>query len=178
MKRFIGIALGAALVLAAITTAAPARADVTNQKFDQRSPLRFIPLFVNVGGTSSVTGTLVGVAPGPGKIVDIQLGQAAVGVGGTSWTATVKKNGTAVCSTNGVVALASGANVSLNSSTDPDLGWTAALALPSGATRPILNVDSTVTVAKGDVITVDITNTGAYSTAFVGQVKVLINPAY
>ena len=176
MKRIVSLALGAALALA--LSVSPARADVTNQRFDQRSPLRFIPMAATVGATSTTTGIVVGVVSGPGAIVDIQLGQAATGTGGTNWTATVKKNGTSVCTTDGVLALASGANKSVNSSTDPDLGWTAALALPTGATRPILKVDGTQLVAKGDLITVDITNSGAYSPAFSGTVKVVINPWY
>lgn len=176
MKRFTSIILVAALAL----FAAPAFADGTNQGFDPRSPLKYVTCAVNVGATASATGVVLCGVQAAGRIVDVQLYQAAVGVGGTSWSVALNKNGSAVTTTAGVLALASGTYKFVQTAASPDIAnGLAAVALPSGATRPILSATAaTVTVARGDVLTVDVTNSGTYSTAFSGQVRVLIDPLH
>lgn len=176
MKRFTSIILAAALAL----FAAPALADGTNQSFDPRSPLKYITCSVNVGATASATGIVLCGVQAPGRIVDIQLYQAAAGVGGTSWSVALLKNVTTVTTTAGVLALAGGVNTFVQTAASPDIAnGLSAVALPSGATRPVLSTTAaTVTVARGDVLTINVTNSGTYSTAFSGQVRVLIDPAY
>lgn len=109
-------------------------------------------------------------APFPlsGKIVDIIIGQSYAGVGGTSYTVTLAKNGTAVCSTNAVVALAGGANAATDA-----LG---ALTVPTGWTRPVLKTDSTIWVKKGDVLSLTTTVSGTYTTSANLSLIVLIDP--
>ena len=40
------------------------------------------------------------------------------------------------------------------------------ISLPSGSTRPVLKTDSTVTLAKGDDLALNVTVSGTYSTTF------------
>lgn len=175
MRKF----LYALAALAALTLAATALADGTNQTFDQRSPLKYVTCAVNVGATASATGVVLCGVQAPGKIVDLQLYQAAVGVGGTSWSVALVKNATTVTSTAGVLALAGGVNTFVQTAASPDVAAFGSVALPTGATRPILSTTAaTVAVARGDVLTINVTNSGTYSTAFTGQVRVLIDPTY
>jgi hypothetical protein len=93
------------------------------------------------------------------KIVDVIVYQAFAGVGGTSQTLNVFKNGTTIFATNPVVSLAGGANSAADSA--------GVIALPSGYTRPVLTATTAnLLLKKGDVLTFTVpTVTGAYTTA-------------
>lgn len=169
MRRFsLPLFALAALLLATSTLAA----GPTPSEMHPKSPLRYVAHPVTFSTTANVTAQVIGACPvGGGVVKDVVLVQAAAGVGGTSWTAVPKKNGTAIASTDGVIALADGANKSVNTAAAP-----IALAKPAGATRPVLKTDGTATCSGGDVLTVDITLTGSYSTAVTGAVYLLIEP--
>ena len=134
---------------------------------DASSALRYI-VFESTGALPALTGTLSAVMLGAwpfrqqgmanAKIVDVIISQATAGTAGTSWTVNVKKNGTTVLATNGVMALASGANAKVDAKAE-------AGAVPSGATRPVLKTDGTVLLTKGDVVSWDLTVSGTYTGA-------------
>ncbi len=135
---------------------------------DPSSALRYINLTWE-GALPALTGALNGIligvylfkqtlAAGVGaRVVDIVVAQALAGTAGTSWSAAVKKNGTAIYSTAPVLALASGAYAAVDSKAE--------LALPTGATRGVLKTDSTILIKKGDVLSWDLTVTGTYTGA-------------
>jgi hypothetical protein len=177
MKRFAARLLGAAIFTAALVIAtAPAPALAVGQTpagMHIRSPLRYVNLVYNFSTTANITAQVLGVCPpGGGVVKDVVLGQAAAGVGGTSWTATPKKNGTALVSTPGGFTLAAGANKATNVANTP-----AAFTNPSGGTRPILDA-AQVKCAGGELVTTDITLSGTYSTAVTGSVVVRIEPNF
>lgn len=102
------------------------------------------------------------------RIVDIIVSQSLAGVGGTSFTVNVLKNGVTVLSTLGVVTLASGANQSTDVKGE--------LALPAGWTRMVLKTDSTILLKKGDNIEIQLVITGTYSTAAQIAIAVIVDP--
>jgi hypothetical protein len=172
MKRILGIALGAALALAALAPVSTSAIGPGPAMFPPKSPLRYVTHPITFSTTANLTAQVVGMCPiGGGIVKDVILVQAAAGVGGTSWTATPKKNGTAIDTTDGVIALTDGANKSVNTGNAP-----IALAKPTGATRPALKTDGTASCVGGDVFTIDITLSGTYSTAVTGAVYLLIEP--
>jgi hypothetical protein len=131
--------------------------------FGGKSPNRYLRQTYQVSTTANVTAAPVGIVPpGGAKLKDVVIAQAAAGVGGTSWKATPKVNGTALCSTDPVLSLSDGANKSVNAG---NVGGPVAIAKPAGATRPVIKVDGTASAAGGAAVTVDITLTGVYSTA-------------
>jgi hypothetical protein len=141
-----------------------------------KSPLRYIKQILLVTTTANVTGAPVGVVPpGGAKLKDVTIAQAAAGVGGTSWKATPKVAGTALLSTDPVLALSDGANKSVNVG---NTGGPPAIAKPAGATRGVIKVDGTAAAAGGAVVTVDIVLTGTYSTAVACIVELLWESNY
>ena len=141
-----------------------------------KSPLRYIRQVFPFSTTASLTAQVMGMVPAGGaKLKEVNLLQAAAGVGGTSWKATPKVNGTALCSTDGVIALSDGANKAVNTG---NVGGPPSIAKPAGATRPVIKVDGTASAAGGAAVTVDITLTGVYSTAVTGAVELLWESNY
>lgn len=143
----------------------------TSQFMHPKSPLRYHCIRFQFSTTATLTASVMGALPAAAKIKDIVVTQAAAGVGGTSFAVTVKKNGTSVCSTDAVIALADGANKNVNLAASP-MG---AIAKPTGATRPVLDATK-ASCSQGDVFTADITLTGSYSTAVTGAVCVYLEP--
>jgi hypothetical protein len=97
------------------------------------------------------------VAPFAGKITDVNLALGTNGVDGSNpldLKATVKKNGTAVATTDPDIAKAAGT------------GSKSTFAAATGITQAVLKTDGTATFAKGDILTVDwdITRTNTPST--------------
>jgi hypothetical protein len=159
---------------------------IRTRNVDIVSPLRYKEIHFH-DLLPALTGTLAGVMLGAwpysskvpfgqgtvlpgtsGKIVDVLLHQSTVGTAGTSWTANVKKNGTTIFATNGVLALASGANVAVDSRGE--------ISLPTGATRPVLTSTlANLLLKKGDVLSWDLTVSGTYTgtAPFIGIVVVI-----
>ena len=124
------------------------------------------------GSTASISGAPVGVLPQANmRLVDVQISQASAGVGGTSWTATPKRNGTALVSTPGGFTLAAGATKATNVSGSPF----GAIALPTGGTRPVISkqASATQTVTVGADLAADdvfyITSTDATGIQFTAK---------
>lgn len=159
------------------------------RNLDQASAARYVN--VEMGGPVTLTGTgsalAVGVWPygqrSPpfggtaiqsqyefAKIVDVVLAQTAAGVGGTSFTVNVLVNGVTIFTTNAVVTLASGANVSTDAKGE--------LTLPAGWTRPVLvaSNNANLFLKKGDSISVTYVVTGTYTTAAQFIVSVIVDP--
>lgn len=140
-----GIRLLAALAICSVApapahAAAPSKFQMFEYQFDN--------------ATSSITGAPLGVLARSGmRLVDVQLSQASAGAGGTSWTATPKRNGTALTSTNGGFTLAAGAGKSSNVAGSP-MG---SLTNPTGGTRPVIqgSVAATQTVTVGADLAAD-----------------------
>lgn len=106
-----------------------------------------------------------------GTIVDVILHQSTAGTAGTSWTANIKKNGTTIFATNGVLALASGANAATDTRGE-------ITPVPTGATRPVLTATkANLLLKKGDILSWDLTVTGTYTgtAPFIGII-VLVDP--
>lgn len=103
-----------------------------------------------------------------GKVVDVIVYQANVGVGGTSVTCNILKNGTTIFTTNPVMALASGVTA---------IDTKGELAVPTGATRGVLKTDSTVLCKKGDVFALTTTVSGTYTGAPALGIVVVIDPS-
>lgn len=162
---------------------------IKTRNIDPASASRYFDIEFN-GALPALTGTLAGICIGafpfsqkvplrqgsalPGaeaKIVDVILSQSTAGTAGTSWAANVKKNGTTIFATNGVLALASGANAVVDS--------LAEVALPTGATRPVLVATlATLLLKKGDVLSWDLTVTGTYTGAAPQiSVQIVVDPA-
>jgi hypothetical protein len=175
MKKLFTAALGAACL--ALFALAPVAAEAqstgaTAGYFKKQSPLRYHFQEFQFSTTANLTAQVAGVVPPGGAILkDVVLLQAAAGVGGTSWTATPKKNGTALVSTPGGFTLAAGANKATNTALSPF----GAMTNPSGGTRPVLDL-AQVSTSGGESITVDVTLTGVYSTAVTGSVLLVFEP--
>jgi len=93
------------------------------------------------------------------ELVDVLMVQNAAGAGGTNWALQIKKNNTGgnILSTAGLITLASGANIKVDAA--------GKLALPAGATRPVLTATrADRRFKKGDRATFDVTLTGVYTT--------------
>lgn len=152
MTRILSIPAALCLLVAGV-----AFADVNPQT--GRSVMRQQVFTYTFSTTSSISGALVGVLPQQGMILkDVVVAQAGAGVGGTSWTATPKRDGTALVSTPGGFTLAAGASKATNTAGSP-LG---ALSLPSGGTRPVIApfgaASQTITVgtlSAGNAVTID-----------------------
>jgi hypothetical protein len=80
-------------------------------------------------------------------------------VAGHHWTATPKKNGTALVSTAGGFTLAASTNKTANTAKAPIV-----LTLPTGGTRAVIDA-AQAKCSGGDVITTDVTLTGTYASA-------------
>jgi hypothetical protein len=103
------------------------------------------------------------------RLVDVLVYQVTAGTGGTSWSATVRNTtGTGMLSTLPVATLASGASVGTDAKGE--------LSLPSGWTRPVIKVDATPNVAKGDFFDVYVTEVGTYSPHAIGLVVLVFQP--
>jgi len=154
------------------------------RNIDPASAVRYVYLEMTFQQTAAVTAWGVGCWPVSqavrtqsgvastalqtlGKVVDVIIYQAAVGVGGTSVTCNILKNGTTIFTTNGVIALASGVAA---------IDAKGELAVPTGATRPVLKTDSTVLCKKGDVFALTTTVTGTYTTAPNLGIIVVVDP--
>jgi hypothetical protein len=147
---------------------------------DPLSPFRYIySMHGPFSGTATLTGAMLDCYPvnqqrgATGqvgdKVVDILFSQGAAGVGGTSVTVTIKKNGTTICTTDAKLTLAGGANIAIDAKAE-------ITPLPSGCIRPVLKSDSTIYLKKGDVLTADYTVSGSYSTAPQMRVTLVVDP--
>lgn len=120
--------------------------------YGQRSPL--------FGGTA----VQVQVA----RVVDVVAVQTQAGVGGTSFTYDIQKNGVSILSTLGGFTLAGGANIATDAKGE--------LSVPVGVTRPVLKKDATIFLKKGDNLTIVHTVTGTYTTAAQVAITAVIDP--
>lgn len=102
------------------------------------------------------------------RIVDVVAGQSQAGVGGTSYTYDIQKNGVSILSTLGGFTLAGGASIATDAKGE--------LTAPTGATRPVLKKDSTILIKKGDIFTVVFTVTGTYTTAAQLTLTLVVDP--
>ncbi|MEN6536830.1 MAG: hypothetical protein ABFD89_24460 [Bryobacteraceae bacterium] len=120
---------------------------------------------------ADVTDAPVGFAPYAGKITKVWLAVGQIGQDGTnaaSLAATVKKNGTAICTTDPALAKAAGT------------GGGNTLSTGAGITQAVIKSDGTEVVAAGDQFTVtwDVTRTASTITPEFanGIVMVAIKP--
>lgn len=144
--------------------------------YDPRSPLRYVKQLFRFSTTSNLTAQVMGMVPAGGAVLkDVVLSQVVAGTGGTSWKATPKVNGVALCTTDGVIALTDGANASVNQG-HPNRGGPPMLTKPAGATRPVIKRDATPSPWGGEAVTIDITLTGVYSGAVSGMVELAWEP--
>lgn len=125
------------------------------------SAAKFVKFFQThlFADNTDITGKVMGVYQhtSGGTIKDIIFTQIAAGANGTSVTCTVKINGTTVCTTDGIIVVGAGARKSVDA--------LAEITAVSNCTRPVLDT-AAITLAKGDVLTVDYTTTGTYSSTF------------
>lgn len=105
---------------------------------------QYVQAFKSGAVNADALGAQLWVAPFAGKITDVVLGVGTIGVDAVnplSLTATVKKNTTAVCTT------------------DPNIDKSATVkntfAAGTGITQAALKTDGTAVFAKGDILTVD-----------------------
>lgn len=171
MKRLLlALTLSVAVLLPSIATAAGG----TAAQMPRKTPLRYTVQSYVFSTTANITGAGVGVCPPGGAILkDVIVAQNVAGVGGTSWVAQPRKNGTALASTPGGWTLAAATNKSTNVATS----GLVTLGLAAGGTRPVLDATA-VKCAGGEVISVDVTLTGTYGTAVQGVVQLFWEPNY
>jgi hypothetical protein len=116
----------------------------------------YAPPQITVAHNSTLASLVYPFAAGA-RLVDVIVYQWTAGVGGTSWTATVRNSaGTALLSTLSVLTLAAGAAIGVDAKAE--------MSLPAGCTRPVLKTDTTVDVSKGSYIDILTSETGSYST--------------
>lgn len=144
-------------------------AKIGTSRISKRAAAHYVLLGMSNAGT--VPGTLVRfIYPysAGAKLVDIVAYTYSVGVGGTSWSFSVRNAaGTSLLSTLGTMALADGA-VAMDTVGD--------IPKPTNSTRPVLKTDSTVSVSKGSFIDVYATETGTYSTHPTAMVVLVFEP--
>jgi hypothetical protein len=171
MKRIVLLAIAALAAVLVLSTGIASAVGATASGMHAKSALRYHVQSYTFSTTAAITNATIGVCPPGGAVLrDVVLGQNAVGVGGTSWTATPKKNGTALVSTPGGFTLAAGTNKATNVARAPVV-----LANPTGGTRPVLDA-AQVKCTGGEVISNDITLTGTYTGAVTGSVQLFLEP--
>jgi hypothetical protein len=167
MNKILSGAIGAALLVACLVLAAPARAGGPSAAvFPPKSPLRYHVLRYSFSTTTNITDAIVGALPPGGAVLkDVVITQFAAGTGGTSWVVTPKRAAASLCSTDGGFTLAAGASKVTNSAKSP-MG---AFTNPTGGTRPVISGDvaasGTATIASGLTATEKITIQGVDFTA-------------
>jgi hypothetical protein len=170
--RKLSTSLLAALALALIPTAAHAGA--TSQYMAPKSPLRYHVMRYTFSITANVTAAVVGVIPPGGATLKcIVVSQAAAGEGGTSWVAIPKIGSTQLTDADGGFTLAATANKATSSNPCP-MG---VLTLPTGGTRPVITAAQAYQ-SGGQIVTVDVTLTGSYSTAVTGSITLYYEPRW
>lgn len=170
--RKLSTALAAALVVALLPSAAQAGA--SSQYMHAKSPLRYHAMRYVFSTTSSITGAVVGVIPPGGATLKcVVVSQSAAGEGGTSWVAIPKIGTTQLTDADGGFTLAAGAN-KVTSSAACKMGE---LTNPTGGTRPVITTAQAYQ-SGGQIVTIDVTLTGSYSTAVSGSVTLYYEPRW
>lgn len=126
----------------------------TNDKFNSHLAQEKFVNFNNVG--SVATGGIGSWSPNfSGRITSFYLGVLTAGASDRSVTATVKKNGTTISTTDPAITF---------NATGPENTYAAA----TGVTVGVLKTDTTVDFVAGDVFTVELTLGGSAGTAPTG----------
>ena len=104
-----------------------------------------------------------------GKVVDI-IATLEVAGSITNLTITPKKNNSqAICSTNGIIAVAAGVGATIETKAER--------ALPAGATRPVLSsTEANRTLDKGDRVTIDFAQSGTVTTGAQVLITIVFEP--
>lgn len=160
--------------LLSLALAGPAFAGVSSSYLHVKSPLRYQVQRYSFSITASVTGAVVGVVPPGGAVLkDVVVTQVTAGEGGTSWVAIPKIGTDQLTTTDGGFTLAAGDGLVTNVSGSK----MATLTAPAGATRPTITA-ANATQSGGQVVLIDVTLTGVYTTAVVGIVELYWEPKY
>lgn len=170
MIKYLRIAALACL-FPALANAGIERTPVKTSSFAATTASRYVYHTASVGvlNGSSVSPFYVYPMKCGARLVDVLVYQRTAGGGGTSWGLDIRNvSGTSLLTTTGVITLASGAGTVTDAKGE--------LSLPNGWTRPALKTDSTVDVAKGDLLYVYTTEVGSFSTHPTAVVTFVFDP--
>lgn len=146
------------------------RGTVTTQKIDPRTAARYIIWTPPAWTVANASYPATWVAPFNCRLVDVVVAQRTAGTVGTSWSLDVRlaDGTTSMLSVVPVATLASGASKTTDVRGD--------LTLPAGWTRPVVKTDATPDLAKGAVVHLYTTETGAYTVHPGASVALIFEP--